>query len=61
MSGPVKWIVVENAGYEGERDVHTAATMYDAYYWLQASYSCLEVTELHVDICQEDSNGEREY
>lgn len=58
---PTRWIVVEQAGYVGEQDVHTAANIDAAFAWMNTTYTFEEIDDLHVDVCWEDANGERSY
>ncbi|SHH47331.1 hypothetical protein SAMN05444169_7628 [Bradyrhizobium erythrophlei] len=51
------YIVVENAGYVGERDVKYHTTLQLAYSWARNNYSDTELDTLHVAICREDKNG----
>lgn len=57
----VKYIVVENAGYVGERDVHECDDYWEALDWADKKYDPDELEDLHVDICSEDSDGNRSY
>ncbi|WP_316207462.1 hypothetical protein [Bradyrhizobium sp. SZCCHNR3118] len=54
------YVVVQNAGYEGERDVQECESHHDAIVWMNANYSLEEVEQLHVAICR-DVAGERTY
>ncbi len=58
---PTRWIVVEQAGYVGEQDVHTAKNVHAAYAWIHANYTDEEVDDLRIDICWENADGERSY
>lgn len=55
------YIIVENAGYEGERDVYSTRGYRDAIYWLCQNYTDEERDTLHVDICRITKSGERSY
>jgi hypothetical protein len=55
-----EYIVVENAGYEGERDVKRKPSFTEASKWMRNSYDLDEIDSLHVAICVE-VNGERTY
>lgn len=54
------YVVVQNAGYEGEKDVFEAKTHSEAIAWMNKSYSSTEIDELHVAIAK-DIAGERSY
>lgn len=56
----IKYVVVENAGYEGECDVAKLGTRWAAEKWVERAYSAREIQMLHVDICMEEF-GERTY
>lgn len=56
-----KYIVVENAGYEGEQDVHTAKTYRAAVNWLRKTYDEEDREKLHPDVCLERPDGSRTY
>ncbi|KUR80798.1 hypothetical protein AQZ49_01855 [Novosphingobium sp. FSW06-99] len=56
----MKYIVVENAGYEGECDVAKFGTRWAAEQWLDRAYSPHEIATLHIDICMEE-DGQRTY
>ena len=51
------YIVVENAGYEGERDVKNFISYRAALKWLLKNYAEDERDGLHVAIAFEDGNG----
>jgi hypothetical protein len=55
------YIVVENAGYEGERDVKRCISYGSTCGWLKQFYSESERESLHVAICVESDSGERSY
>jgi hypothetical protein len=59
MSGR-EYIVVENAGYVGERDVKRRPSFKEARKWMAGNYDCDEIDSLHVAICVE-VNGQRTY
>lgn len=61
-----KFTVVENAGYEGERDVTSFDTLGQALAWLNGQYSDAEKNpfdpdSLHVDIRQDWTDDEGEH
>lgn len=71
MAGAMKWarrkdeetteyLVVENAGYEGERDVHRTKSSTAAYAWVESHYERDELETLHVGVCRINGNH-REY
>lgn len=55
-----QYIVVENAGYNGERDVHACGNYFAALRWLDRNYGEEEQREMNVAVCAE-INGERSY
>lgn len=55
------YIIVENAGYEGEHDVYSTRAYRDAIYWVTQNYTNDERDELHVAVCRITSSGERSY
>ncbi len=56
----VQFVVVENAGYDGECDVAKFGTRWAAEQWINRKYSAHEVDVLHIDICME-ADGRRTY
>lgn len=54
------YVVVENAGYEGECTVFRSPSLDVASRWMNKSYSQDEIQDLHVDIAAEEG-GERTY
>ena len=44
------YIIVENAGHEGERDAYSTNTYRDAITWLRQNYTNEEQQTLHVNI-----------
>lgn len=59
---PGQYIVVENAGYIGERDARKGFPNYHAALdWLNQFYDEDDRETLHPDICYEDENGKRNY
>ncbi|WP_315740066.1 MULTISPECIES: hypothetical protein [unclassified Bradyrhizobium] len=54
------YVVVENAGYEGERDAQQCASYGDAIEWMTSKYSPKEIEEKRMAICR-DIAGERSY
>jgi hypothetical protein len=57
----MKFIVVENAGYTGEKDVKQFSTFNTARTWMYRNYTYDEVDQLHVDIVLENNHGQRTY
>lgn len=57
----LRYTVVENAGYEGERDVKTCRKYTEACFWLNEKYSDEELSTLHVAVRRDHPNGTREY
>ena len=55
-----QYIVVENAGYEGECDRRAFDHWHEAWKYMCRVYTQKEIEDLHVDICTE-TDGEREY
>jgi hypothetical protein len=55
-----RFVIVENAGYEGERDITHFPTLREAMAYQRGHYEPDEVEELRVDIRQDwtDENGE---
>ncbi|HWJ69149.1 MAG TPA: hypothetical protein VNS79_03755 [Sphingobium sp.] len=60
MPSNVQYVVVENAGYEGECDVAKFGTRWAAERWMERTYSAREIDALHMDICIEE-DGQRTY
>lgn len=60
MTIGVQYVVVENAGYNGECDVGRFGTRWAAEKWMERAYSANEIQTLHVDICMEE-DGQRTY
>jgi hypothetical protein len=56
-----KYVIVENAGYEGETEITDFATYREALRYLSANYDPDEIESLHVGIRRDDANGESEY
>jgi len=54
------YVVVQNAGFEGEKDVFEAKTFDEASAWMNKNYSSPEISELHVAIAK-DIAGQRSY
>ncbi|WP_316200967.1 MULTISPECIES: hypothetical protein [unclassified Bradyrhizobium] len=54
------YVVVENAGYEGERDAQQCASYADAVEWMTSNYSPTEIDDKRMAICREIA-GERSY
>jgi hypothetical protein len=55
-----RFVIVEKAGYEGERDITHFPTLREAFAYQRGHYEPEEVEELHVDIRQDwtDENGD---
>jgi hypothetical protein len=55
-----RFVIVENAGYEGEKDITHFPTLREAFAYQRGHYEPDEIEELHVDIRQDwtDENGE---
>lgn len=60
MTMGIQYVVVENAGYEGECDVAKFGTRWAAEKWMERAYSHAEIEVMHVDICMME-NGQRTY
>jgi hypothetical protein len=56
-----EYVIVENAGYEGETDITGFRTYREALRYLHDSYDVGEIESLHVCIRRDDADGEREY
>jgi len=61
----IQYVVVENAGYQGECDVAKFGTRWAAEKWMERAYSASELdpshpNSLHVDICMEE-DGQRTF
>ncbi|WP_316196650.1 hypothetical protein [Bradyrhizobium sp. SZCCHNS3053] len=54
------YVVVMNAGYEGERDIQECPSQYAAIDWMTKNYTATEIEALHIAICR-DIAGERSY
>jgi hypothetical protein len=65
MTDRAKYIIVENAGYEGECEHHKTFTNYwEALDWMNRHYGKGEDSEqerLHVAIRRDDADGTCEY
>ncbi|WP_199183732.1 hypothetical protein [Novosphingobium sp. HII-3] len=55
-----RYVVVENAGYVGERDVHQDADRQAAETWMERTYTAAEIQTLHVAVAH-DHAGHRTY
>lgn len=55
------YVVVENAGYEGERDVRRCISYGSAIGWQNQHYSESERERMHIAICSENEAGQRSY
>jgi hypothetical protein len=55
-----RYVVVENAGYIGERDVHGAPERGRAESWMRQTYTPDEIDELHVAVAH-DTRNHRSY
>jgi len=60
MTKPCFYTVVENAGYEGERDIRTFASLITADRWMAGWYEPDEIETLHV-LIRRDCGDEREW
>jgi hypothetical protein len=60
MTKPCFYTVVENAGYEGEQDIRTFASLIAADRWLTGWYAPDEIETLHV-LVRRDCGDEREW
>ncbi len=56
-----EWIVVENAGYNGERDLRSFPTWKEADTWAHQQYDEDEFEKLHVDIRRDSADGMQTY
>jgi hypothetical protein len=54
------YVVVENAGYEGEKDVFEAKTFDEASAWMTKTYSAESIDRLHIAVAR-DIAGQRSY
>lgn len=55
------YIVVENAGYIGEKDVFSSMSRKSAEQWVEHNYARDEIESLHVDLAFENAKGERTF
>jgi hypothetical protein len=60
MTKPCFYTVVENAGYEGERDIRTFASLIAVDRWMAGWYEPDEIETLHV-LIRRDCGDEREW
>jgi len=60
MTKSTKFIVVENAGYEGENDRKEFATADAAWKWAKRTYKS-ELEDLHVQVAMDKADGSRTY
>lgn len=51
------YVIVEQSGYVGERDVHQTEDYWDALDWMRRNYAQEETTNLHVDIAFDSEDG----
>jgi len=51
-----RYVVVENAGYVGERDVHDTPERERAESWMRQTYTPDEIQELHVAVAHDTGN-----
>ena len=59
MGKPMRWAVIENAGYEGECVIASNFTHWlDAYDYVCSHYDEDERESLHVDVAHWDEEGE---
>jgi hypothetical protein len=56
-----EYVIVENAGYEGETDITGFRTYREALRYLHDNYDPDEIESLSVSIRRDDPDGEREY
>lgn len=54
------YVVVDQAGYEGERDLHEARTYDEALRWRRDNYDGDVIAERHIEIAR-DIAGQRSY
>jgi hypothetical protein len=54
------YVVVYNAGYEGEKDLHEARTFDEAAQWRRDNYDGDVIAERHIEIAR-DIAGQRSY
>lgn len=54
------YVVVDQAGYEGERDLHEARTYDEALQWRRDNYDGDVIAERHIEIAR-DVAGQRSY
>lgn len=54
------YVVVDNAGYEGERDLHEARTFDEALQWRRDNYDGDVIADRHIEIAR-DVAGQRSY
>jgi len=57
----IGYVVVENAGYEDERDVQERKDYWEALDWAVANYDPDEMEKLHIAIASVDAEGNRSY
>lgn len=54
------YVVVENGGYEGEKDVFEAKTFDEAAAWMNKTYTAESIERFHIAIAK-DIAGQRSY
>jgi hypothetical protein len=54
------YVVVDNAGYEGEQDLHEATSYEAALQWRRENYDGDVIAERHIEVAR-DIAGERSY
>lgn len=54
------FVVVQNAGFEGEKDVFESKSYDQSVAWMNRTYSAPEISELHVAVAR-DVAGQRSY
>jgi hypothetical protein len=54
------YVVVDNAGYEGERDLYEARTFDEALQWRRDNYDGDVIADRHIEIAR-DIAGQRSY
>jgi hypothetical protein len=59
MSMVTQYVVVENAGCDGECTVARLGTRWAAEQWMHRQYSQTEIEMLHVDVAMEEGPRDR--
>ena len=55
------YVVIENAGYEGEQEIREFTTFTKAYAFVQRQYAIDELETLHVEIAKRLPDGSLTY